>query len=162
MPTRFRHVLLATLWLLAPAYGGSQELVLRTEGKNLFRPLERDLLVQTLPCQPRGKEDGPAHLIYREGSTSHVMWKDGTGCEVKAVLGPIDVPKDRFNVTVTRQAHDWYELFGLNAFVRAPMCLRISVAEEGVLNILAKDDMRLIFRDGVICTVSGVYGRLKP
>lgn len=149
------------LSLLLPSWGSAEPLGFSMvyEGKNLFRVIDRDLFVQTKVCTPPATKGAPL-LIYDEAGPDFVAWPNGQRCPVRAMLGRIDMPRDRFSVNLSKRANEWYEVFGLNLYLRTSLCVRMVIGEEAMLNVLAKDDIRLQFSDGQMCAVKGVYGRL--
>jgi hypothetical protein len=82
-------------------------------------------------------------------------------CDVKAVFGTADQKEGKYEVTVTREADDWYEVFGTSTYIKTSACLSLALGEDAVLSLTGGNFGNLIFKDSTNCMVEGLYSKLR-
>ena len=91
-----------------------------------------------------------------------ILYSRGRGkCDVKAVYGPAEIEAGTYKVTISRESDDWYEILGMDIFIKTSMCLSLALGEEVILKISAGGSGYIYFSDGDECMVEGVYAHLK-
>jgi hypothetical protein len=66
----------------------------------------------------------------------------------------------KYQVEVTQEGDDWYEIFGQNLFVHTSGCFSMAMNENAILDLYTSTAGSLEI-DGDECTVDGIYAKLR-
>ena len=87
---------------------------------------------------------------------------DGDACDVEAVFGKADVEPGRYQVTVSREDDNWYQVFGTDYFLQTSLCLNLALGDEAVLSLAAGGYGSIYFLDDEEeCTVEAVFAEMN-
>jgi len=160
-----KKTLLATYAVLvslqvAPALGESYEVSLTRKGSNIYKIDGQNIVIHTRYCYVYAYSE---EAIFKEsGYSSEIIFFDSKDrCDVKAVFGQSEQKPGKYEVMVSREDDDWYEVFGTNSYIKTSGCLSLALAEEAYLSIASSGFGRLRFNDGSDCTVEGIYTKMR-
>lgn len=153
------YAVLASL-LYGPAFAETYELSVTRKGSNTYKVSGKDIIVQTKYCYVYAYSEDA--ILKSSGYGGDLIFIDSHDkCDVKAVFGPSNQSPGKYKVTVSREDDDWYEIFGLNTYIKTSMCLSLALGEEAVLSHKGGGVGTLIFNDGNSCMVEGLYSKLR-
>jgi hypothetical protein len=130
------------------------------KGANLYQVTGKNIYIQTRYCYEYVYYSDA--ILRMQGYSGEIIFlNEGKKCDVKGVYGSTDLKPGTYQVTVSREADDWYEILGMDAFIKTMLCLRLALGEDAVLKVEAGGVGKLIFDDGDNYLVEGVYSRLS-
>lgn len=90
-----------------------------------------------------------------------IFLKSGESCDVRAVLGKVDIGRGDYKVDVTYEQDNLYSIFGTDLYIMTWLCIHICIIEEAILSIDSTGRGKLIFKNGQQCYVDGIYTKLN-
>jgi hypothetical protein len=140
---------------------GDYDLTVTRKGSNLYKVDGKNAYVHTRYCYEYVYSEDS--LLRMSGTSGKIMFIDeGSSCDVKAVFGESDISPGKYDVTVSREDDDWYEVFGTDTFIKTSICLNLALGERAILKASAGGFGTLYFLDSDDdCMVEGVYSKLR-
>ena len=157
-------VLGATLTVLLAAPAASAELhgiqVTREEA-GFYGVAGQEVQIRTRRCHEHACRDDVVLRTRSLGLSELVFLKSGTTCDVEGLYRRAYLRTGRHDLTVSREAEDWYEADGLDLFLQTRACDDRSDRQSAMLWLDAPTAGRLHLGDGD-CRVDALYepGRL--
>ena len=151
---------LAIISCAGATFAENYEISVTRKDPNLYKIDTMDIYVQTKYCY---------EYVYYEDSilrmsdkVGEIIFLDANGsCDVAGVYGDAEVDSGRYDVTVTRKEDNWYEIFGIDMFIRTSICLELSIMNDATLSLSPGGIGTLYFSGGRNCMVEGVYEQLS-
>lgn len=121
-------ILLLIVMLLASAHAASYQLSVTREGSNLYRVDGQDIYVETRFCYE--------HVYYQNATLSgsgqygeitfespgySSSIRSPKKCDVVGRFGAISVNPGSYEVTVSRESDDWYEVLEASIFIKTSL-----------------------------------------
>ena len=127
---------------------------------NLYKIDTMDIYVQTRYCYEYVYYEDS--ILRMDGRTGEIVFlNSGYSCGVAGVYGDAEVDSGRYAVIITREEDNWYEIIGMDIFIRTSICLELSIMDDATLRVSAGGFGTLYFPNGRDCMVEGLYGRLS-
>ncbi len=146
--------------ICSPATAESYEVTVTRRGKNLYRVSEEKVLIQTRYCYVYAYAE-EAILKLPGGGGELIFLESKEKCDVKAVFSGTSPKPGKYSVRVTREEDDWFEVEGVNVFVKTLGCLSLALGEDSILSVDGSGAGRLTIEGGEACDVEAVYSRMR-
>lgn len=149
------------LFLSNEAMAANYDIFVTRKGPNLYKVEGKEMYVHTRYCYEYVYSE--ESMLRMSGSSGKIIFLDqGKSCDVEAVFGESDASPGKYEVTVSREDDDWYEIFGTDTFIKTSMCLSLALGESAILKLNAGGYGTLFFIDSDDqCSVEGVYSKLR-
>jgi hypothetical protein len=153
-------LILAIASFCQPVIAETYELSVTRKGGNTYKVDGKNIIIQTRYCYVYAYSENS--ILKSNGYGGDLIFIDSKDkCDVKAVFGTADQKEGKYEVTVTREADDWYEVFGTSTYIKTSACLSLALGEDAVLSLTGGNFGNLIFKDGTNCMVEGLYSKLR-
>ena len=144
----------------APALAENYEVNLTRKGRNIYKIDGMDIIIQTRYCYVYAYSEEA--ILKTSGYGGQVIFLDSKDkCDVKAVFGRSKQTPGKYNLTVSREDDDWYEVTGTSSYIKTSYCLQLALVEEAQLTIASSGFGRMRFENGYDCMVEGIYTKLR-
>lgn len=129
------------------------------KGANLYKVDGQQIFIRTNYCYEYAY--GEEAILKAAGSTGDLTFVGSKDeCPVKAMLGVSQQAPGKYQVEVTHEGDDWYEIFGQNLFVHTSGCFSMAMNEDAVLDLYPGGSGSLK-TENEECSVDGVYSKLR-
>lgn len=147
--------------LCGTASAADYDVSVTRKGSNLYKVDGKEMYVHTRYCYEYVYSE--ESLLRMSGERGKIIFLDeGESCDVEAVFGASDASPGKYDVTVSREDDDWYEVFGTDTFIKTSLCLNLALGERAILKLNAGGYGTLFFIDSDDqCSVEGVYSKLR-
>jgi hypothetical protein len=146
--------------LCSTAFAGDYEVSVTRKGSNLYKVSGKDVMIQTKYCYVYAYSEDA--VLKSSGYGGDLIFIDSREkCDVKALFGPSNQRPGKYRVAVSREDDDWYEITGVDAYIRTSMCLNLALGDDAVLLLRGGGIGTLIFSDGDTCMVEALYSKLR-
>lgn len=103
-------------------------------------------------------EDAILHMSGYSGKI--IFLESDESCDVRAVLGKVDIGRGDYKVDVTYEQDNLYSIFGTDLYIMTSLCIHLCLIEEAILSVDSTGQGKLIFKNGQQCYVNGIYKKL--
>ncbi|WP_034214084.1 hypothetical protein [Arenimonas metalli] len=147
--------------LCGTTFAADYDVSVTRKGSNLYKVDGKEMYVHTRYCYEYVYSEDS--MLRMSGSSGKIIFLDeGESCDVKAVFGASDASPGKYDVTVSREDDDWYEVFGTDTFIKTSLCLNLALGESAILKLNAGGFGTLFFIDSDDqCSVDGIYSKLR-
>ncbi|SMS12637.1 unnamed protein product [Pseudomonas viridiflava] len=145
--------------LISTAIASDYQISVTRKGSNLYKVDGQQVFIRTNYCYEYAySEAATLQAVGSAGSLNFLRSQDE--CPVKAVLGASQQTPGKYQVDVTQEGDDWYEVSGQNVFVHTSGCFNMAMNEDAVLDLYSGGSGTLEFENDK-CTVDGIYSKLR-
>lgn len=145
--------------MVSTAYAQSYQVSVTRKGANLYKVDGQQIYIRTNYCYEYAY--GGSAILEATGGTGDLKFLESKDeCPVKAILGMSQQAPGKYQVEVTQEGDDWYEIFGQNLFVHTSDCFSMAMNENAILDLYASTAGSLEI-EGDECTVDGIYAKLR-
>jgi hypothetical protein len=139
------------------------EISLTRKSNNLYEIIGKDAVIQTKYCSTFALAED---AIFKSGTfDSEIIFLDRKErCDVKAVFSLLRHDSGKYEITVSRDEENWYEVSGTDVYIQTSWCSSYAIGQKAILIIDNRGwgrPGRLLFSSGSDCTVENVYRKLR-
>lgn len=156
-----RALLLCLALLPALVQADDYQVSVSREGRNIYKVVGKEIYIHTRYCYEYvSYEDS---LLRMAGTSGKIVFLDSeSSCDVKGVYTQLGLDAGNYEVTVSHEDDDWYEVFGTDTYVKTSLCLNLSLADAAILKVRPGGSGTLIFIDDEdTCMVEGIFGKAR-
>ena len=155
--------LMALNALLLPAYaiGGDYDVTVTRDDSNIYRIVGKDAYVHTKYCYEYVYSEDS--LLRMSGTSGTIVFLDEKAqCDVEAVYVASNVGPGKYDVQVSQEDDNLYEVSGTDMFVRTSLCLNLALGEDALLRIEGGGSGTLYFLESNDqCAVENVLSKAR-
>jgi hypothetical protein len=152
-------IVCAVTGLVSTAYAQNYQVSVTRKDANLYKVDGQQIYIRTNYCYEYAY--GDAAILEAIGGAGDLKFLESKDeCPVKAILGMSQQVPGKYQVEVTQEGDDWYEIFGQNLFVHTSGCFSMAMNENAILDLYTSTAGSLEI-DGDECTVDGIYAKLR-
>ena len=145
--------------IVSTAYAESYQVSVTRKGANLYKVDGQQIYIRTNYCYEYAY--GESAILDAAGGSGDLKFLESKDeCPVKAILGMSQQAPGKYQVEVTQEGDDWYEIFGQNLFVHTSGCFSMAMNENALLDLYTSTAGSLEM-EGDECTVDGIYAKLR-
>lgn len=150
---------LCMLALSFAAIAGDYDVTVTREGPNVYRVAGKDAYIRTRYCYEYVYSEDS--LLRMEGRSGTLLFlEDKEQCDVEGVYTPANVSPGKYDVAVSQEGDDWYEVADGSVVIKTSMCLNLALGEQALLKVDAGGSGTLYFLDSSDhCDVEAVLSR---
>ncbi len=129
---------------------------------NLYKVTGSDIYIQTRHCYEY--EYYTDAILMMNGYTGEIVFEDEEDertCDVKAVYGRAEIDPGTYEVIISHESDDWFEVIGTDLYIQTSLCLRLDLGAEVILRVYEGGFGRVYFSDDDDYMVDGIYSRMK-
>jgi hypothetical protein len=146
--------------LATVASAATYEISVTRKGRNVYKVDGKDIIIHTRYCYAYAYSADS--LLRSAGYGGELVFLDESEkCDVKGVFGLANVKSGTYEITVSQEDDDWYEVIGLDLYIQTSLCMELAMGTSAVLSIRGNNIGRLIFERGSTCSVEGIYSKRR-
>lgn len=143
----------------ADVQASTYEVSVTRKDNNIYSIDGKNILIQTKYCYQYGYGE-EAILKFDGYSGSLIFLNSTTKCDVKGLYSKSSQRPGSYQVSVTRESDDWYEIFGQDMYIKTSMCLSLALGTEAFLKIDSFGTGFIVI-DNDRCSVEGIYSKIR-
>ena len=156
-----RFLIMFTLLLPGVATAGNYDVTVTREDSNVYRIMGKDAYVHTRYCYEYVYSEDS--VLRMSGTSGTIIFLDEkTQCDVEAVYTASNVSSGKYDVNVSQEDDNLYEVSGTDLFIKTDACLNLAMGEDALLQVTAGGSGTLYFLESnEHCDVESVLSKAR-
>jgi len=150
-------LVLSTLFSAA-SWAGDYSLSVTRKGQNSYKVDSKQVYVHTKYCYEYVYYDDA--VLRMDGRKGTIVFSDGEDCQVDGVFELLDQNPGNYDVNISHEEDDWYEVYAQDLFIKTSGCLSLALGEDAILKLSDGQNGTLYTESGT-CIVEGVFSQMR-
>ncbi|RLM26566.1 hypothetical protein BIY29_05370 [Brenneria alni] len=154
-----KFLLLSCFFIPQATLAETYEISVTRDSSNVYRIDGKNSIIHTKYCYVYAYSENA--YLRTDGYNNQLIFIDSKdSCDVSGVYGENEIKNGSYEVKVSREDDDWYNIWGTDHFIKTSMCLNLALMDDAILRI---NGMRgdLIFNNGSQCQAENIYSKIK-